>query len=213
MKSVTTNTGAATKAAAVINMHSKDVQHMTKIREFGLAIASKSGELAGLYLTLCQYIRKNRVEAKLVSFELGQLGFRKQRVTEINRVAMAPEKVWLQYEARALGFDKTLAIARIEHKGQAPTLTPVGEQLQHDGAITLADTKTAIAQAVLPARNGRKSKSTTKRDNARRIALAQGLLETLHPHLNFPLEFKKGAYALTITYDPKLDRPAAPSAK
>lgn len=64
------------------------------------------------YLALCMHIRKVQMPPRLVSEELSKLGFVKQRITEINRVAQCGDEVWNEFEARALSFRKVLAIER-----------------------------------------------------------------------------------------------------
>lgn len=203
------------KALATITVQTGiEAKHLEKIKEYGLQIVSKTGELAGLYLTLCTYIRQNKVDSKLVSYELSQVGFRKQRITEINRVATSPNDVWQQYEARALGFDKTLALARVSPPGEHPVLTPAGQQLLADGAVTKRDANAALLEVKRKTNgNGHKkqsSRKTAQRDAARRIGWANNIMDTLMPEMKFPLVFKRGDYVVTVTYEPKIPGKAPP---
>jgi len=45
------------------------------------------------------------------------LGFHKVRISEINKVANAPDDVFTHYQARAIGFNKALEFARVDKDG------------------------------------------------------------------------------------------------
>jgi len=71
------------------------------------------------YLNLCKYIRQNEVAQKLVAADLGQLGFSRQTVSKINRVAGASDELWNEFEARSFGFNKMLQLSRGEKPNEA----------------------------------------------------------------------------------------------
>lgn len=75
------------------------------------------------YFELCRSIRETSVEVvkgqavrtlnrKEVTLLLLSLGFKKQRVTEINRVVEVSDEIWKQYEAKTISFRATLQLAR-----------------------------------------------------------------------------------------------------
>lgn len=82
------------------------------IRELGNEILRSTVRVGTLYLNLCTYIREQQVSPKLVSDQLGALGFSKSRISEINTVAMAADDVWNEYAARLIGMRKVLEVQR-----------------------------------------------------------------------------------------------------
>jgi len=86
--------------------------HFSIISEYGVEIVRGMLKVGDTYWKLCGYIRTNKVDADVVRKALEPLGFIKQRITEINRVANAPEELWSEYEARALSFRRTLELSR-----------------------------------------------------------------------------------------------------
>lgn len=98
------------KVQAVIS--AADAQACDFIEATGREIIKATGEIAGKYLVLVNYIRSHKVGPKLVTDTLLKLGFKKTRVSEINRVAQASDEVFSKYQARAIGFDKALEMAR-----------------------------------------------------------------------------------------------------
>jgi len=96
----------------VRNESKLEMEHSKKLRSLGEEIIRVTAEAGTKYYDLCIYIRKNGVTPKLVTFELGELGFEKTRISEINRVSQAADDVWNEFEARTIGFRKVLALAR-----------------------------------------------------------------------------------------------------
>jgi len=99
---------ASTDAKAALDPKS----HLSIISEYGVEIVRGMLKVGDTYWKLCGYIRTNKVDADVVRKALEPLGFIKQRITEINRVANAPEELWSEYEARALSFRRTLELSR-----------------------------------------------------------------------------------------------------
>lgn len=64
------------------------------------------------YLSLCRYIRERQLSPVCVSLWMGQCGFQKPRIAEVQRVAFCNEDVWSAYEARSIGWKKALEGAR-----------------------------------------------------------------------------------------------------
>lgn len=85
------------------------------------------------YLELCQYIRKHQLAPKLVSYQLSNRGFHKVQVSKINRIAMASDENFSQFEARLIGIDKVLELERgnvVEAIGEESGETPLDVERQ-----------------------------------------------------------------------------------
>lgn len=115
------NRASAVKAAAEATKGLQLTQSVEIIRlgKDLLAAVIGTGEK---YLNLCQYIRKNEVAPKLVSADLGGLGFSRQTVSKINRVAGASDELWNEFEARSVGFNKMLQLTRGDKPNEATKL-------------------------------------------------------------------------------------------
>jgi len=88
------------------------VAHEAMVDKLGREIIVATGEVAGKYLTLCLYIRQHKLGPKEVSVPLTKLGFKRSRISEINRVANAANDVWNDFEAMQIGFKKVLELER-----------------------------------------------------------------------------------------------------
>lgn len=153
----------------------REVDMAGQIRVMGLDIIKATGEVAGKYLTLCNYIRANKVAPKLVSFELTRLGFKRSRISELNRVSNAPEKLWHEYEAKIIGFDKALELTRkaLNAKGaEIIEVTDAGKALVKEGALT-AEEIDDLSEAKDLKQEGKKKKSPANRAKALAHALAK----------------------------------------
>jgi hypothetical protein len=95
----------------ILELQTQDV-HEREIYAQGIAIGRATIATGLLWLNLCKYIRQHNVSPKVVSGQLVPLGFVKTRVSEVNRVANAPDPVWNEYEGRAIGFRATLELVR-----------------------------------------------------------------------------------------------------
>jgi len=143
---VSANVPAETPAVKVPVVHqSKDeVAQAAKVQGLAIDIIRQTGELAGKYLALCLYIRQEKVSPKLVSHELRALGFKKSRVSEINRVSHSSDKLFTEYQAKMIGFDRCLELARIEVSGQPATVTKAAHLLVAGGAVTESEVDDSI---------------------------------------------------------------------
>lgn len=143
----------------------KEAAQMDKIREFGEKLIGQASEQAKTYLDLCLYIRKEQVDKKLVAHTLSAQGFHKVRISEINRVATAPEEYFNQYAAKALGFKRVLQLVRGE--GDKATATPAAKMLGiTDGKAALmaeAEIEETETQGQGPKESDRKAKSPTEK--------------------------------------------------
>jgi len=126
----------ATVSVAVIVQSAAEVEAENKVLKVGREVVSAIGNVSVKYLDLVMLIRREKIMPKIVSRALLQLGFKKTRVSEVNRVAGASDAVFSQYEARMIGFENALDLARLEKKGEKAQLTPAGHLLLSDGVIT-----------------------------------------------------------------------------
>lgn len=85
--------------------------HAKEIQKFADEIIVQTAKTGEVYLSLCNYIRKNAVAPKLVSHELTAKGFHRAVISKINRVANLPDDLYNQFAARAVGFNKVLELA------------------------------------------------------------------------------------------------------
>lgn len=75
-------------------------------------IIAGTAKVGQYFLALCKYIREQQLMPKQVSAWLGEQGFHKARISEINKVANAADDVWSEYAASTIGFRKTLELTR-----------------------------------------------------------------------------------------------------
>jgi len=123
-----------------------DGKHSEELRKLGAEIVADTIRVAGKYLTLVQYIRKNQVPPKLVSFELAAVGFAKTRISELNRVANAEDKVFNEFVAGTIGLKRVLELTRgnVVNLGQA--LLSDGSPVETAEAESIIDEATTIAE-------------------------------------------------------------------
>lgn len=81
-----------------------------------IAAVAATGER---YLELCSAIRTHKISPKVVSKTLLAVGFNRQVVSRINKVAQAKDEDWEAYKARSIGFNQCLELTR--GKDNAPT--------------------------------------------------------------------------------------------
>jgi hypothetical protein len=135
------------------------VAHEAMVDKLGREIIVATGEVAGKYLSLCLYIREHKLGPKEVSVPLIKLGFKRSRISEINRVAGASDKLFSEYQAKLIGFDKVLNFARQESPTAAPLPTAGAQLLIESGAMTSEEGDDAIKAETTPkdARGGKKA--------------------------------------------------------
>lgn len=102
-------------------------------------------QLGDKYFEICRSLRQKykvvnntderTLTRKEVSLLLQSLGYRKQRITEINKVVEVSEEIWKTYEQRKLSFRGTLQLAR----GAGEEGSGDGEVDSPEGAGTGAD--------------------------------------------------------------------------
>lgn len=111
-KNETKTEGAAVLPTPKEATNQLDARHSKAIRGCCQAIIDKVVETGRLYLDLCLYIRKNAVPPKLVSYEMDVMGFNRQVISRVNKVANASDELFSQFEARTIGFNKVLELSR-----------------------------------------------------------------------------------------------------
>jgi len=89
-------------------------RHSTALQEMGKDLIQDTVKLGEKYFGICKYIRANMVPPKLVSFELDVLGFHRVTISKINKVANASDELFSEFEAKTIGFNKVLELARGE---------------------------------------------------------------------------------------------------
>jgi len=116
-----------------------EVAHSEMVKKLGSEIIEAHGAVAGKYLQICLYIREHKVAPKLVSFELTRLGFKRSRISEVNRVSQASDKLFSDFQARLIGFEKCIDLARVEVAGEKAKETPAAKLLIGQGELTPED--------------------------------------------------------------------------
>lgn len=106
--------GTSAPASAEVGLQ---LTHSKELKKLGLKIIEGTVAVGRMYLDLCLYIRKNMVAPKLVSFELSELGFKRDIVSKINKVANASDETFNKFAAQTIGFNKVLELARGEVPG------------------------------------------------------------------------------------------------
>lgn len=128
-----------TKAVSAVVETVEDQKKIAGLVERSQSIIRATGLVAEKYYDLITFIRRNQVSPKMVSEQMGKLGFKRSRISEVNRVAQAKDAVYSTYEAKAIGFDKALQLARAaegDRAGAAVVATPAARQLLSDGKIS-----------------------------------------------------------------------------
>lgn len=187
-------------AAKVEHMTGAEAAQADAIREFGKTIIRKTGEVAGVYLDLCLYIRKHSVAPKLVSFELMRLGFKRSRISEVNRVANASEALFKQYEAKAIGFDKCLNMSRIEKPGSLPVASPAALLLEKNHVINADEVDSLVASENEPSGKG---KPDSKKASATGVLKAAAKVLCLKSTREKVWRFEGGRYEVHVRLIPK----------
>jgi hypothetical protein len=121
-------------------------EQAAQIRLIGKQIIEGAIIVGHKYLQLCLYIRANKISPKLVAFELARLGFKSQRIAEINRVAQAPEKLLTAFEAHYIGFHRCLALAMGDGR-QGWRETEAGRILVSSGILSADELAGAVEDA------------------------------------------------------------------
>jgi len=156
-----------TPAAVTTTVQTKEeAAHSQMLVNFGSSIIRKIGEAVQTYLELVTYIRHNKVAPKLVTFELRKIGFKKSKVSEINRVAHASDAVFNLYSAKIMGFDKVLELARHESKNGPIESTEAARLLLEQGTLSKSDVQKAMDEEEEATGTRPKKSAVVKMENA-----------------------------------------------
>lgn len=170
----------------------KEAAQADAIARYGREIIQAAAATAGKYLELCLYIRRHSVAQKLVAFELARLGFKRSRISEVNRISQAPDKVFKMYEAKLIGFDKALNMARCEKPGMAPSPTPAALLLEKNHILNADEVASAVAAESAPSGGAR-----SKRSAGSVLKSAAYILATKSTK-DKVWTFKEGSYRVTV---------------
>jgi hypothetical protein len=178
----------------------KEAAQADAVAKFGLEIITAVGAVAGKYLELCLYIRKHEVSPKLVSFELQRLGFKRSRVSEVNRVAQSSEATFKMYEAKLIGFDKCLNMSRVEKPGALPTASPAALLMEKNHVLNADEVIEAVkAEGVPSSAKGGKKKGASGQN----LLKAAARLLCCKSTRDKVWTFADGAYKVTVEKLPK----------
>jgi len=190
-------------------VHSKeDAVHCDSIKRFCEELIKSATKQAQVYYDLVTYIRKNKVAPKLVSYQMSEAGFNKVRISEVNRVANAPDDLYNAFAARALGFKNVLQLVRgASDKAQ---LTPAGSAILGPGH-TAADALKAEGEADETMSAGKKAPET-KTPSEVLIATAEKLfklIEAQNKRLPYTLKSTNGLMLSVVRMTPREPKKAA----
>jgi len=121
----------AQNAAVQEALTATEAKQADAIIKFCKVLIASATKQAQVYYDLVTYIRNNKVSPKLVSDQMRGQGFNKARISEVNRVANAPEELYNAFAAKALGFKNVLQLVRGSDATTAE-VTPAGKALLGD---------------------------------------------------------------------------------
>ncbi len=99
----------------------RELPHEIAVKQlFELGEMFMRGAMAvgNLYMRICDHIRMYEIDPLEVSQALTKAGFPDSRISEIKRVAYAPQDVYLEYSAGQYGFRVALAKSRLFYAAQ-----------------------------------------------------------------------------------------------
>jgi len=88
-------------------------ESLEQLKELGRLFLKSACAVSGLYLRICSHIRAYELDVDEVSEALKEAGFPPPRVSEIRRVAFAPEWLYREFMADAVGFRVALRKTRM----------------------------------------------------------------------------------------------------
>lgn len=95
---------------------------IVQLRELGEQFVKGSQALGGLYLRITDHVRHHELDPEEVRPVLRQAGFPVARISEVLRVAGAPEPIYAEYSTSRIGFRVALAKTRLYHLAQGTRL-------------------------------------------------------------------------------------------
>lgn len=99
----------------------------------GTVFKTGSEALGGLYLRICDTVRKYELVPEEVRFTLLAVGWSKVRISEVIRVAYSPPAVYHEFSARLIGFKVALSRTRLYYMAGRGKKRYKRRQLQRAG--------------------------------------------------------------------------------
>jgi len=88
-------------------------ESIAQLRELGELLIRGAVAVTDLYLRICTHIRAHDLDPDEVTQALRQAGFSAPRISELRRVAFAPEHIFKEFAATHIGFRVVLAKTRM----------------------------------------------------------------------------------------------------
>lgn len=86
---------------------------LKQLRQLGELFVRGAMAVGNLYLRICDHIRAYDIDPAEVSQALSQAGFPESRISEVKRVAYAPQEIYMEYSAGRYGFRVALEKSRL----------------------------------------------------------------------------------------------------
>ncbi|HMJ90271.1 MAG TPA: hypothetical protein VK530_10665 [Candidatus Acidoferrum sp.] len=93
-------------------------ESVAQLTELGKTFVRAAVAVADVYLRICDHIRWYELDPDEVSKALAEAGFPPSRVSEIKRVAYAPDHIWKELQAREIGFRVALQKSRMYYENR-----------------------------------------------------------------------------------------------
>lgn len=122
-----------------------------RFKELAFEIVKSTLETAGKYLTLCEFIRTEKIEKKCTTKWLIDLGFHKSKASEICKVAALPDKDFSLLRCHEIGWRGALQLGRgnakeiAEHSEVPPELKQIALEVDAELAKTEAEASSDTA--------------------------------------------------------------------
>ena len=195
-KIVTTPAGGKPTEGTAVVQSGVEAAQAVEVRRLGTEVIKATGAVAVKYHALVMFIRNNSVSPKLAAFELTSLGFKRSRVSEVNRIAHAKDEVFKEYAAKQIGFDRALELARSETKGGAMKATPAAQNLLGMGALEAPEVSDIADEAGRAADRG-VSRSPAEIMKSSALAIFS---RASRPHV---FKSADGKWVMSLVYGPK----------
>lgn len=94
-----------------------------ELRLRAVAVLQTSKELSNRYWRLCQWIVEQQITPEILTQDLRDLGFRKERISEIKKVCFTSPQIYDDYKRRAIGWKVALEKSRVNRSEQEAIYT------------------------------------------------------------------------------------------
>jgi len=91
---------------------------VAQLRQLGELFLTASVAVTDLYLRLCSHIRAYDLDPDEVAVALREAGFPASRISELCRVAFAPDNIWREFSATHIGFRVALTKTRMYYENR-----------------------------------------------------------------------------------------------